>query len=45
MKGTVLAELRGRGLNLARYVGSRGRFATRGSADLARADLFVDHLG
>ena len=43
VKGTVLAELRGRGLNLARYVGSHPMAGSQRVGPLtSRADLFVD---
>ena len=43
VKGTVLADLRGRGLNLSRYVGSHPMAGSqRGGPLTARADLFAD---
>ena len=43
VKGTVLADLRARGVNLARYVGSHPMAGSQRVGPLtARADLFVD---
>ena len=43
VKGTVLADLRARGLNLARYVGSHPMAGSQRVGPLtSRADLFVD---
>ena len=43
VKGTVLADLRGRGLNLSRYVGSHPMAGSQRVGPLtARADLFAD---
>ncbi len=43
VKGTVLADLRGRGLDLARYVGSHPMAGSQRVGPLtSRADLFVD---
>ena len=43
VKGTVLADLRGRGLNLARYVGSHPMAGSQRVGPLtSRPDLFID---